>query len=126
LSFKFEFGCYYLDDNDWVVDFGSLKILKEALVKAFDHKTVIALHDPALDYFREGQEMGVLDLVIMPNGVGCEKFAEHAFGLAQRTLQVMHPDSSRVWVEYCECAEHGANSSIYTRELDQEVRSTNL
>ena len=126
LSFKFVFGCYYLDDNNWVVDFGGLKSLKAALVDSFDHKTVIDVNDPHLEWFEEGAQRGVLDLVLMQNGVGCEKFAEHAFKLAQLALQDMYPDSGRVWVESCECAEHGANSAVYVREHNQEVRSTNL
>src|ERR1700722_18340741 len=103
LSFKFVFGCHYLDDNNWVVDFGGLKELKAALVDAFDHKTVIAMNDPEIDWFGGGEEKGILNLVVLEHGVGCELFAKYAFGLAKNTILGMYPDSGRVWVESCEC-----------------------
>lgn len=37
LSFQFTFGCGALDENNWVVDFGGLKELKEWLEFSFDH-----------------------------------------------------------------------------------------
>src|ERR1700730_14985512 len=82
LAFKFTFGCDVLDDRRWCVDFGGLKELKTFLVENFDHKTVIAADDPQLEHFKLSNKLGVLDLLIMPD-VGCEKFAEYAFNMAE-------------------------------------------
>ena len=50
---KFWFGANELDENNWVVDFGGLKDLKKKLEQHFDHTTVIADNDPALDSFKK-------------------------------------------------------------------------
>lgn len=117
LSFKFMFGCRHLDDKNWVADFGGFKQLKEKLVDTFDHKTVIDAFDPQLELFETMHKAGVLDLVVLENGVGCERFAEYAFNLAHAIVERAYPDA-RVWVEYCECAEHGANSAMFVADHD--------
>ena len=79
---KFWFGANELDENNWVVDFGGLKDLKKKLEEHFDHTTVIADNDPALESFRKLHDEGIVDLRVMHGGVGIEKFAEHSFNLA--------------------------------------------
>ena len=46
------------------------------------------------------------------DGVGCEKFAEHAFNFADKLIDDM--TGGRCYVYSCEVSEHGANSAIYT------------
>jgi 6-pyruvoyltetrahydropterin/6-carboxytetrahydropterin synthase len=46
------------------------------------------------------------------DGVGAEKFAEHAWRFADKLIREATND--RCWCESAECAEHGANSAIYT------------
>ena len=53
LTAKFWFGANELDENNWVVDFGGLKGLKEKLKNQFDHTTCIAADDPALPIFQQ-------------------------------------------------------------------------
>jgi len=117
LSFKFTFGCADLDGRQWVQDFGGFKELKQELVDTFDHKTVIAQDDPLLEDFRKMAQLGALELTVLEH-VGCERFAEYAFNLADRWLAHLHPldRNPRVWVESCEVSEHGANSAIYTKD----------
>ena len=47
------------------MDFGGLKPIKQQLEDLFDHKTVIAEDDPALDWFLQGSKAGYLDLVVL-------------------------------------------------------------
>lgn len=115
LSFKFMFGCEYIDDRNWVQDFGSLSELKDQLKLHFDHKTAVAVDDPQLELFMEMERQGLLNLTILDR-VGCESFAFTGWNLANDIITREHPDG-RVWVESCEVAEHGANSAIYVREL---------
>jgi 6-pyruvoyltetrahydropterin/6-carboxytetrahydropterin synthase len=115
LSFKFTFGCQYLDDRHWVADFGGLKELKAELQKHFDHKTAVAMDDPMLESFMEMERQGLMQLTILPS-VGCESFAFTGWNIANRIIEQEYPDS-RVWVESCEVAEHGANSAIYVRDV---------
>ena len=72
LTAKFWFEASALDKNNWVVDFGGLKELKNILQDQFDHTTCISKHDPKIDQFKELQQAGVCDLRIM-DGVGVEK-----------------------------------------------------
>ena len=113
LSFKFTFESDELDIRNWVVDFGSLKSLKAILEDTFDHTVVISEDDPELSYFKQGEQLGVLRLVILPAG-GCEKFAEFTFEVAMQWLidNGYYPRCKLVSVEV---NEHGANSAIYTR-----------
>lgn len=113
LAFKFTFGCNELDERNWVVDFGGLKTLKTMLEDTFDHKVVLDKEDPHLMDFRVLQSKGLVDIVVL-DGVGVEKFAEHAYEMATKVINVL--TDGRCWVEEVECAEHGANSAIYRKD----------
>jgi 6-pyruvoyltetrahydropterin/6-carboxytetrahydropterin synthase len=112
LGFKFTFGASELDERNWVVDFGGLKTLKKWLDDTFDHKVVLDINDPALEDFRRLEDRGLAELTLL-DGVGVEKFAEHAFNHAQKVVGVL--TDGRCWVESVECAEHGSNSAIFKR-----------
>ena len=119
LAFKFTFGCSELDNKNWAVDFGGLKPLKQWLEDSFDHKVVLDENDPHLDDFKLLEEKGLAQLNIV-DGVGAEKFAEHAWRFADRLIREATND--RCWCESAECAEHGANSAIYTPFTWQKTR----
>ena len=110
LQFKFTFSCNELDERNWVVDFGGLKPLKAWLENTFDHKVVLDKEDPHMEEFVNLQNKGLAELTLL-NGVGVEKFAEHAFNFANTLVKEM--TNNRCYVVSCECAEHGANSAIY-------------
>ena len=94
------------------MDFGGLKPLKKWLEDHFDHKTALDMKDPHLEKFRELEKLDLMSIVLF-DGVGAEKFAEHAFRFADNLITVK--TDGRCWVESVECAEHGANSAIYSR-----------
>ena len=110
LAFKFTFGCSNLDNKNWAVDFGGLKPLKQWLEDNFDHKTAIDKDDPYMHKFMELQELDLAEIVVM-DGVGAEKFAEHAFNFADNLIR--EATGNRCYCVRVECAEHGANSAIY-------------
>ena len=110
LQFKFTFGCEHLDERNWVVDFGGLKPLKKWLEDNFDHKVVLDEDDPQLHHFHVLEDAGLCELTII-DGVGVEKFAEHAFNFADKLVKEM--TNNRCYVVSCECAEHGSNSAVY-------------
>lgn len=113
MSFKFTFKAEVLDERNWVVDFGGLKGLKSILENTFDHKTIVAKDDPQLDWFQEANNRGIIDLVILEH-IGCEKFAEYVYELADKWLKFtgFSPRCSLVSVEV---KEHGANGAIFNR-----------
>jgi len=113
LQFKFTFGCSQLDERNWVVDFGGLKPLKAWLEDKFDHKVVLDVEDPMMQHFDNLAAAGLCEISVF-NGVGVEKFAEHAYWFAQSLIE--KDTEGRCWVESVECAEHGANSAIYSRK----------
>jgi len=113
LQFKFTFKCDSLDNKNWAVDFGGLKPLKAWLENHFDHKVVLDKNDPHLEKFRELEALDLASLTIL-DGVGAEKFAQHAFHFADELVRNM--TDGRCWCHECECAEHGANSAIYRDE----------
>ena len=112
LAFKFTFGCKELDNKNWAVDFGGLKPLKTWLEDQFDHKLALDINDPHLEKFKELEQLDLAE-IRMFDGVGAEKFAEHAYRYADNLITVK--TDGRCFVESVECMEHGANSAIYTR-----------
>ena len=110
LAFTFTFGCDELDNKNWAVDFGGLKPLKQWLEDSFDHKVVVDANDPKLDFLKSMEAEGIAELTIL-DGVGAEKFAEHAFNFADKLVRDM--TNNRCYCVRAECAEHGANSAIY-------------
>ena len=105
------FSSETLNDTNWVYGFGSLKWVKKLLEDTFDHKTVIAEDDPELEWFKQGQLQGVLDLVILPN-VGCEKFAEFIYN--NISSKINDETNGRVKVESVKVFEHGANAAKFS------------
>lgn len=122
LAFKFVFASRELDVRNWVVDFGGLKELKHILTQNFDHTTIVAEDDPDLAYFREGDERGVLRLVVLPS-VGCEAVAKMVFDVTEQWLKDAGY-GTRVTLLSVEVAEHGANSAMYVAPPSEEVRIT--
>lgn len=114
LQIKLIFGSNELDYRNWVVDFGSLKEIKEELTRLFDHKTVIALDDPLITHFQEMEKLGMLQLTYL-DAVGCEKFAEHIYRLIEEWLSYAGY-APRCWIQEVEVAEHEGNSAKVIRK----------
>lgn len=111
LGFRFVFEAVALDHRNWVVDFGGLAKLKQALQANFDHVTAVAADDPDISHFQHLSALGIICMRVMEN-VGCESFARLGFDLAEHIL-LHEGQSPRCRVVSCEVFEHGANSAIY-------------
>ena len=96
-----------------------MKQLKAWLEDSFDHKTCVDINDPHKQDFYDLQDKDLCEVREF-DGVGAEKFAEHAWRFADKLVREMSVD--RCWVESVECAEHGANSAIYTPFESQKIR----
>jgi len=121
LQAKFWFECNKLDDNNWVVDFGALKQLKTALEEQFDHTTVVWEKDPELQTFQLLNKKEIIDLRIMPDGVGIEKFAEYCHKAANEFVDDL--TLGRCWCSKVEVWEHEGNSAIFETIHDGEWKS---
>ena len=114
LAIRLEFEAEELDVRNWVVDFGSLKSLKQWFQDTFDHKLLVAEDDPKLAQLLALQKLGLADIVVVP-ACGCEKFAELIF----QCVEVWLSDNGyapRCKIARVEVSEHGANSAIYTKD----------
>jgi len=78
----------------------------------FDHKVALDKADPHLEKFKELEALALAEIRIF-DGVGTEKFAEHAFNFADKLIR--EKTDNRCYVVEVECAEHGANSAIYRK-----------
>jgi 6-pyruvoyltetrahydropterin/6-carboxytetrahydropterin synthase len=113
---KFWFAAHYLDEKNWVVDFGGLKELKQVLEKQFDHTLCVSADDPLLEQFKALHASGAADLRIMEKGVGIERVADWCFDVADAHVRGI--TSNRCWVEKVEVWEHEKNSAIYVPNGD--------
>lgn len=112
LKVKFEFRCLseYCDENGWVQDFGGLDNVKSWLKGMFDHKTLVAQSDPALQNFMVMQDAGLIQLVILPE-VGCENFARTIFVNFYKYIHL----NKGVVLHKVTVAEHEGNSAYVER-----------
>jgi 6-pyruvoyltetrahydropterin/6-carboxytetrahydropterin synthase len=112
LKTKLWFGCNELDEKNWAVDFGGLKVLKSKLQHVFDHTTTVAADDPELEVFKDLDQKGIIQLRVFENGVGIERCAEVVYEIAQEHINNL--TGGRCWVDSVEVFEHEENSAIYT------------
>lgn len=109
LSFEIELFAKTLDARNWVYDFGGFSQLKEQLKFYFDHTTAVAEDDPELSMFTDLHNAGIVDLRVMSNGVGCERFAEFVAKVAQEVLTL----PEMVCLKRVTVKEHAGNSATY-------------
>lgn len=116
LSISLEFAANELDVRNWVVDFGSLKPVKEMLENTFDHKLLVAEDDPFKDELCALAGLGLADVIVVEKA-GCEAFADLIFECVSQWL-CDAGYSPRCWLTKVEVREHGANSAIVTKDLN--------
>ena len=87
--------------------------MKKWLEDNFDHKLCLDNADPMVDEFKRLEDLDLAEIRYF-DGVGAEKFAEHAFNYADGLIR--EATQNRCYVVKVECAEHGANSAIYSKE----------
>lgn len=112
LSFSIVFESETLNENNWVIDFGSLKPVKLFLDSHFDHRLAVAQDDPDLTRFLALQNDGnqCADVLVLDR-VGCEAFAEFVGKAVVAMVEGKHDNN--VKVKSVTCAEHGSNSATW-------------
>jgi 6-pyruvoyltetrahydropterin/6-carboxytetrahydropterin synthase len=108
-----------LDERNWVWDFGGMKRAKGTIddmnPKAwmdymFDHTTIIADDDPGLGGFKTMNDLGIIQLRIIP-AVGAEQFAKYVYEKLNTFIQ--EETEGRVKIARVEFMEHAKNTAIY-------------
>ena len=112
LGIAVEFQATELDDKNWVVDFGGLKNLEKEFKQYFDHKTLVDKNDPHIAWFKMGENLGILKLIILEEGVGCEMFAYKIYKITKEWLEESK-FQGRCDITKIEVKEHDSNSVIY-------------
>ena len=101
------------------LNFGGLDTLKQTLRNHFDHTLVVAGDDPELDTFKELDKKGLIQLRIMTEGVGVEKFAEFVFKTADTFVE--EASEGRCFVLTAKVTEHADNYAAYSRPITTDT-----
>jgi len=113
LGFEFEFESETVDVRNWVVDFGSLKTLKDFLEQYFDHTLLVAQDDPELEFFKEIDRRGIAQVREVEK-TGCEGLSDFLFEYVNeiwlpengysnvfcRKVRVIETEANSGWVEF--------------------------
>ena len=121
LAFYFEFECNDndLDFRNWVVDFGSLRTLKDKLDEWFDHVMLVAEDDPSLNLFKDMERNGLCKLHVLP-ALGCEALSKQLFDYVDSIWLKDNGYADRVRVRKVQVSEHEGNSSYYEIGQNEE------
>jgi 6-pyruvoyltetrahydropterin/6-carboxytetrahydropterin synthase len=108
-----------LDERNWIFDFGGMKRAKgtidgknpkEWMDYMFDHTTIVAEDDPGLSGFKTMDQLGIIQLRIIP-AVGAEQFSKYIYEKLNAFVQ--EETGGRVSVARVEFMEHAKNTAIY-------------
>ncbi len=91
----------------WVIGFGDLGPIKDALEALFDHHVIVAADDPELEAYRKLSSMAV---TVLP-AVGAEAFASYVLELTEQWLSTTEAFERGVRVFHVTCAENGSNEA---------------
>lgn len=114
LGFHFEFESDDLDARNWVVDFGSLKSLKEKLDEWFDHSLLVAEDDPEFKTFEELHRKGLIKMVVVER-TGCEGLARWIYDYVDEVWMPENGYANRCRIVKVEVRETPSNSASYVR-----------
>lgn len=111
LSFHFEFGSNELDARNWVVDFGSLRPLKDKLEEWFDHTLLVAVDDPQREMLLNLGKIGIAKITEVEK-TGCEGLADFLYEYINEQFLPIYGYGGRVWCTKVEVREHANNSAM--------------
>lgn len=111
LSFHFEFEAETLDARNWVIDFGSLRPLKELLEEWFDHTLLVAQDDPMRDELLKLGELGLAKITEVER-TGCEGIASFLYEYINTIFLPSYGEKDRVWCTKVEVRETEKNMAM--------------
>ena len=114
LGFHFEFESDDLDARNWVVDFGSLKSLKEKLDEWFDHTCLVSADDPEMSTFEELHKKGLIKMVVVER-TGCEGLSAWLYQYIDEIWMPENGYADRCRIIKVEVRETPSNSASYVR-----------
>ena len=120
-TFKLFFGTDDLDARNWVVDYGSLKPLKEFLESYFDHTLLVAEDDPEIETFRALGKKNLAKVRELPR-LGCEGIADTIYDYINDVFipeQWGPGEAKRIWCFRVEVRETLSNMAYREGHRDE-------
>ena len=112
---RLTFEATELDERGWVMDFGDLRDVKSWIESEWDHRTLIAADDPAIPELKTLEEVGGINLNILPEGYlpGIEESCRYLYDKLNPMIQ--RKTNNRVEITRVECWETEKNQAEYVR-----------
>ena len=112
---RLTFEAIELDERGWVMDFGGLKDVKSWIESEWDHRTLIAADDPVIPELKTLEEVGGINLNILPEGYlpGIEESCRYLYDKLNPVIQ--RKTNNRVEITRVEIWEHENNQAEYAR-----------
>jgi 6-pyruvoyltetrahydropterin/6-carboxytetrahydropterin synthase len=112
---RLTFEATELDERGWVMDFGDLKDVKSWIESEWDHRTLIAADDPAIPELKTLEEVGGINLNILPEGYlpGIEESCRYLYDKLNPVIQ--RKTNNRVEITRVEIWETEKNQAEYVR-----------
>lgn len=113
LSFHFEFEADTLDARNWILDFGSLRGLKEFIEEHFDHAFLLAQDDPHYETIKNLGNLGIAKITEVEK-TGCEGIADYLYEYVNTIFLPSFGtgEASRVWCCKVQVRETDANMAM--------------
>ena len=112
---RITFEATELDERGWVMDFGDLRDVKSWIESEWDHRTLIAADDPVISELKALEEVGGINLNILPEGYlpGIEESCRYLYDKLNPMIQ--RKTNNRVEITRVECWETEKNQAEYVR-----------
>ena len=112
---RLTFEATELDERGWVMDFGDLRDVKSWIESECDHRTLIAVDDPAIPELKELEKVGGINLNILPEGYlpGIEESCRYLYDKLKTVIQ--RKTNNQVEITRVEIWEHENNQAEYVR-----------
>ena len=112
---RLTFEATELDERGWVMDFGDLRGVKKWIVDEWDHRTLIAADDPVIPELKILEEVGGINLNILPEGYlpGIEESCRYLYDKLNPVIQ--RKTNNRVEITRVEIWETEKNQAEYVR-----------
>lgn len=121
LSIHLEFGGFDLDHRSWLVDFGSLRSLKQEMEDLFDHAHLLAQDDPHYEQIKALGTAGISKITEVER-TGCEGLSDFIFEHLNDGWLKINGYGDRIICTKVEVRETGANMAMRELAFDDYQR----